>query len=233
MRIEPMTSKDPMVTAYHLPVMKNLTAITSLDLTVKPLGQAFDCESLLQFPNLKNLNLTGNITNSASLKQLQQLERIGIRYAVNLEGFPTLNTWENLRSFIGWNIDEKTGKRLNAELKHLAKEKQLDYSSVSKLRSSIWFTTEYGIPFENWESNNAKIAIKAYKSALKEISKAKTKQDVKGAIIGLVEIINTLPNIETTEREDTGLAVLQLVEASTFDIDQETVNIWFDEIRDF
>ena len=115
----------------------------------------------------------------------------------------------------------------------MAKEKQLDYSSVSKLRSSIWFTTEYGIPFENWESNNAKIAIKAYKSALKEISKAKTKQDVKGAIIELVEIINTLPNIETVEREDTGLAVLQLVEASTFDIDQETVNIWFDEIRDF
>lgn len=233
MRIEPTTYKDPMVSAYHLPVMKNLAAITSLDLTVKPLGQAFDCESLLQFPNLKNLNLTGNITNTASLKQLQQLERIGIRYAVNLEDFPALNTWENLRSFIGWNIDEKTGKRLNAELKHLAKEKQLDYSSVSKLRSSIWFTTEYGIPFENWESNNAKIAIKAYKSALKEISNAKTKQDVKGAIIELVEIINTLPNIETVEREDTGLAVLQLVEASTFDIDQETMNTWFDEIRDF
>ncbi|WP_315079763.1 hypothetical protein [Acinetobacter guillouiae] len=56
---------------------------------------------------------------------------------------------------------------------------------------------------------------------------------MKGAIIELIEIINTLPNIETVEREDTGLAVLQLVEASTFDIDQQTVNAWFDEIRDF
>lgn len=109
-RIEPTTNKDQMVSAYDLPVMKNLATITSLDLTVKPLGQAFNCESLLQFPNLKNLNLTGNITNTASLKQLRQLERIGIRYAVNLEGFPVLNTWENLTSFIGWNIDEKTGK---------------------------------------------------------------------------------------------------------------------------
>lgn len=232
-RIEPTTNKDQMVSAYDLPVMKNLATITSLDLTVKPLGQAFNCESLLQFPNLKNLNLTGNITNTASLKQLRQLERIGIRYAVNLEGFPVLNTWENLTSFIGWNIDEKTGKRLNAELKHLAKEKQLDYSSVSKLRSSIWFTTEYEIPFENWESTNAKIAIKAYKSALKEISAAKTRQDVKRVIIELVEMTNALPNIETVEREDTGLAVQQLVEASTLDIDQETVDNLLDEIRDF
>ena len=78
-----------------------------------------------------------------------------------------------------------------------------------------------------------KIAIKAYKFALKEISKAKTKQDVEEVIIELVAMVNTLPNIETVEREDIGLAIQQLVEASTLDIDQETVNTWFDEIRDF
>ncbi|WP_335968139.1 hypothetical protein [Acinetobacter bereziniae] len=175
-RIEPNTEKDQSVSAYHLPIITDLAKISSLDVIVKPIGQAFDCESLLQFPNLKNLNLTGNITNTACLKQLHQLERIGIRYAVNLEGFPALNTWENLSSFIAWNIDEKTGKTLNTQLKHLAKEKQLDYSSVSKLRSPIWFSTEYGIPFESWQSKNAKIAIKAYKSALKKISKAQNEQ---------------------------------------------------------
>ena len=46
-------------------------------------------------------------------------------------------------------------------------------------------------------------------------------------------MINTLPNIETVEREDTGVAVQQLVEASKFDIDQEIVNVWFDKVRDF
>ncbi|MBJ9903252.1 hypothetical protein [Acinetobacter bereziniae] len=232
-RIEPNTEKDQSVSAYHLPIITDLAKISSLDVIVKPIGQALDCESLLQFPNLKNLNLTGNITNTACLKQLHQLERIGIRYAVNLEGFPALNTWENLSSFIAWNIDEKTGKTLNTQLKHLAQEKQLDYSSVSKLRSPIWFSTEYGIPFENWENKNAKIAIKAYKSALKKISKAQNEQDVKESIIELIEMINTLPNIETVEREDTGVAVQQLVEASKFDIDQEIVNAWFDEFRDF
>ena len=104
---------------------------------------------------------------------------------------------------------------------------------MSKLRSPIWFSTEYGIPFENWENKNAKIAIKAYKSALKKISKAQNEQDVKESIIELIEMINTLPNIETVEREDTGVAVQQLVESSKFDIDQEIVNAWFDEFRDF
>ena len=150
-----------------------------------------------------------------------------------MENFPPLNSWTNLKSFIGWNIDEITGKRLNAELKQLTKEKELDYSSVSKLRSSIWFTTEYGIPFTNWEPKNAKIATKAYKTALKEIAKAKTENEIKTSIAGLIEIINKLPNIETEEREDTGIAIIQLVETSKLNISHETANNWFDEIRDF
>ena len=232
-RIEPNTEKDQSLSAYQLPIIPDLAKVSSLDVIVKPIGQAFDCESLLQFSHLKSLNLTGNITNIVCLKQLKQLERIGIRYAINLEGFPSLNTWDNLISFIGWNIDEKTGKRLNAELKQLAKEKQLDYSSVSKLRSPVWFTTEYGIPFENWESKNAKIATKAYKAVLKDIVKAKTEQEVKLSIEQFIALINTLPNIETSEREDTGIAIQQLVEASTLEIDQVKANTWFDEIRDF
>lgn len=56
---------------------------------------------------------------------------------------------------------------------------------------------------------------------------------MKQSIIELIEMINTLPNIETVEREDTGVAVQQLVESSKFDIDQKIVNAWFDEFRDF
>ncbi|MCW3170015.1 hypothetical protein OMO38_15935 [Chryseobacterium sp. 09-1422] len=232
-RIEPITQKGKTELPYKLPTLKNLETITSLDITVEPLGQPFDCESLLQFPNLKNLNLTGNITNVNCLSEFLNLERLGIRYAPNLENFPSLNSWKNLKSFIGWNIDEITGKSLNTELKQLTKVKELDYSSVSKLRSSIWFTTEYGIPFTNWETKNAKIATKAYKTALKEISKAKTENEVKTSIVKLVEIINKLPNIETVEREDSGTAIIQLVETSKLEISHETANNWFDEIRDF
>ncbi|MGI9652038.1 hypothetical protein [Chryseobacterium sp. RLHN22] len=232
-RINPSTKKGKTELPYKLPVLKSLDTITSLDITIEPLGRAFDCEGLLQFPNLKNLNLSGNITNVNCLKDFKNIKRLGIRYAPNLENFPSLSSWDNFKSFIGWNIDEITGKRLNAELKQLTKEKELDYSSVSKLRSSIWFTTEYGIPFTNWETKNAKIATKAYKTALKEIAKAKTENEVKTSIVGLVEIINKLPNIETVEREDTGTAIIQLVETSKLNISHETTNNWFDEIRDF
>ncbi|MCP1994612.1 hypothetical protein [Flavobacterium sp. HSC-61S13] len=231
--LAPFTDNRKTALAYKLPPLKNLETITSLDITVAPLGQPLDCESLLQFPNLKNLNVTGNMIHGDVLSDLLDLERLGIRYAPNLENFPSLNSWKNLKSFIGWNIDEITGKRLNTELKQLAKEKDLDYSSVSKLRSSIWFTTEYGIPFTNWESKNAKIATKAYKTTGKEISKAKTENEVKTAITKLVELINTLPNIETVEREDTATAVNQLVETSKLEITVATANKWFDEVREF
>jgi len=46
-------------------------------------------------------------------------------------------------------------------------------------------------------------------------------------------MIKRLPNIETTEREDAGTAVLQLIESSALDISSETGIKWFDEVRDF
>ncbi len=231
--VNPVTFKTKSATPYQLPLFKSLATIKSLDIIVEPLGQAFDCKSLLQFPQLTSLNLTGNITNTYCLKELLHLERLGIRYAPSLEDFPALSSWSRLGSFIGWNIEQLTGKRLNAELKVLAKQKELDYSSVSKLRSSIWFTTEYGIPFTNWEGKKAATATKAYKNALKAIHKAKTEAEVYDAIAVLVKFINTLPDIETVEREDTGVAVGQLIEASFLNISEETGNRWFDELREF
>ncbi|WP_343558855.1 hypothetical protein [Sphingobacterium sp.] len=233
-RLYPNVKRDRSVLPYRLPVFKALEKITWVDVVVEPLGQPLDCECLLQFSNLQGLNLTGNLSNVASLKKLEKLESLAIRYAPNLENFPSLNAWDNLKSFIGWNIEEITGKRLKTELKELIKSgKELEYCSVSKLRSSVWFTTEYGIPFTNWESKNAKIATKAYKTALQKIAKGKTENEVKQALVELIETINKLPNIETVEREDTSIAIQQLIEASPVKIQQETANNWFDEVRDF
>ncbi|MCH5714792.1 hypothetical protein [Niabella hibiscisoli] len=233
LKLNPDTLHSRSATPYQLPVFASLAKINALDITVAPLGQAFDCESLLQFPHLASLNLSGNIVNTHCLKELRQLERLGIRYTPDLENFPLLHSWGQLKSFIGWNIEADTGKRLNAELKLLAKQKELDYSSVSKLRSKIWFTTEYGIPFTNWDGKKAATATKAYKAALKAIGNAKAETEVYHSITELVQLINRIPGIETVEREDTGLAVRQLVEASSLNIPQETADKWFDELREF
>jgi hypothetical protein len=219
--------------AIRLPVFGALREAESVDISVASAGPAFDCESLLQFPGLANLNLSGCLANLACLRKFEKLERIGIRYAPCLEGFPPLDTWKRLKSFIGWNIEEGAGKRLKTELKVLAAARDLDYSTVSKLRKAIWFVTEYGLPFSAWDEKNAKAAVKAYKAALKEIKKAKTRDEARQAIAAFVAAINELPNIETSEREDAGTAVSQLAQASGLDIPQETWNDWFDELRDF
>ncbi|WP_164123544.1 hypothetical protein [Sphingobacterium sp. xlx-130] len=221
-------------TIYGLPNFPSLSNIaTSIHLDNAIIGAAFDCASLVQFKKMSSLNLRGNITNPQALAQLPNLEDLGLRTIPDLTGLPSLATWNKLKSFIGWNIEETKGKILQQELKALLKEKEMEYSSVSKLRKKTWFTTEYGIPFTNWDGNNAKTATKAYKVALKEINKAKTEKDVKLAIVKLVQLINTLPNIETVEREDTGTAVEQLVASSKLNLTQELAAQWFDEVRDF
>jgi hypothetical protein len=216
-----------------LPIFAALQRAETVEVAVAPVGPAFDCESLLQFTDLVNLNLSGNLTNLPCLAKLEKPERVGIRYAPDLDGFPPLDTWKHLKSFIAWNIEESTGKRLKSELKALATARELDYSSVSKLRKAIWFTTEYGMPFSGWNEKNAKTAVKAYKDALKEIRKAKTDDEAQRAIAQFVGKINGLPNIETSEREDAGTAVAQLIEASGLGIPQEVWGEWFDAARDF
>ena len=218
---------------YQLPIYKSLEKTTSVEISSSPIGQAFDCKSILQFSNLTSLNLSGNLVNLEALAELKHLERIGLRFVPDLTDMPKLTTWKSLKSFIGWNIEETAGKVLKTELNALSKEKELDYSNVSKLRKTIWFITEYGIPFSGWEDKSAKIATKAYKVCLKEVKKLKKESEIRKAIIEFVEVINKLPNIETSEREDVGIAVSQLVKSSVLDISEETGNKWFDEIRDF
>ena len=45
--------------AYKLPLFAVLKEIDSIDVSVSPIGLAFDCESLLQFRNLKKYKFIG------------------------------------------------------------------------------------------------------------------------------------------------------------------------------
>ena len=220
--------------AYQLSVYKVLEQATSIDIANSPMGTAFDCESLLQFRNLKNLNLEGNMTNLSALAELINLERIGLRFVPDLQDMPRLKSWTCLKSFIGYNIEEMAGRALRTELNKLSRERELDeYSSVTKLRKGIWFVTEYGIPFSGWEDRNAKIATKAYKSCLIEIKKSKTENEVHESIVKFIEKINSLDGIETSEREDVGIAISQLAGTSSLETPQGKWQLWFDETRNF
>lgn len=218
---------------YHLPVYDVLKEAASVHIENSPVGLAFDCAGLLQFPNLTNLNLNGNLTNLSALAELKNLERIGLRFVPDLQDMPKLAAWNGLKSFIGYNIEETSGKELRAELKKLLKEKEMDYSGVTKLRKKIWFTTEYGIPFSGWEDKNAKMAARAYKACWNEVKRSKAEKEVQEAIVKFVEIINGLEGIETSEREDVGDAIGQFADACSLEIAKEKWQLWFDEVRDF
>lgn len=218
---------------YQLPYFNTLQKAAHVEFLNSPGCQALDCNSLLQFSDLICLNLAGDLAHLDMLSKLQNLERLGLRFVPNLTNMPKLTQWKKLISFIGYNIEETEGKRLRTELNNLRKEKDLDYSSVTKLRKAIWFTTEYEIPFSGWNKKNEKIATKAYKACLKLINKSNTEEEVHQAILQFIEVVNQLEGIETSEREDVGTAVSQLIETSEFGIPQKTGEQWFDEMRDF
>ncbi|MEW7278987.1 hypothetical protein ABW636_10365 [Aquimarina sp. 2201CG1-2-11] len=228
----PSTDKSSK-TPYKLPTIKEFSKASKVSIYVEPFGQAFDCKSLLQFKNLTSLELYGNVTNLQYLEQFENLDRLAIRYAPNLKELPSLKSWKKLTSFIGWNIEETKGKLLRSELKKLTKERELDYSTVSQLRKSIWFTTEYGIPFSAWKGKNAKSAIKNYKATLKKLKKVKTEKEAKEILIDFTKTFNDLSQIETTEREDIGEAIEQLRQIPSFEIDAKKAIKWFDEVRNY
>ncbi len=221
------------ITPCNISHLEKLSNATSVEITNSVAGPAFDCANLLLFNDVRNLNLTGKLTNLEALSQLRFLETIGIRYSPDLTGFPHLKTWSNLKGFIGWNIEENVGKKLRAELAALTKEKDLQHSRISQLRKQVWFTTEYNLPFSTWNGKLEKTAIKAYKASLKEIKKAKTENEVHNSIISFVGIFNTLEPIDTSEREDIYDAVERLISASLLEIPVNVYQKWFDNIREF
>lgn len=219
--------------SYQLPLYKTLSQAACVAINNSPVQTAFDCASLLQFPHLKYLDLNGNMTNLNALIQLRELEGMELRYIPDLQDMPKLSDWDNLKHFIGWNIEENAGKRFREELKQLKKERTMSYVSITKLRKQIWFDTEYGIPFSGWETKQANVATKAYKNCFSRIKKSETESEIQEAVIEFIKKINRLDNMETVEREDIGIAISQLIENSSLEIPAEKWMQWFNEARDF
>lgn len=231
--LHPKLSKDPKTPAYSLPLFPTLSEIEYLSLETSPVGQALDCKSLLQLPNLKTLRLSGNLFNLNYLSNLKSLNDLQLRYCPNLEGLARLETWSKLNSFIAWNVEEENGKLLRSQLKKLKKEREMEYSTVSQLRSQKWFLEEYGSTFSGWESKSSRVATKAYKKAAKIIAEAKNEVQIKKAIIEFTETFNKLEDIESTERDDLGVAIERLADINPDGVDLKKALEWFDEVRDF
>lgn len=221
------------VKCYKLPIIKSFWEATEINIEISSLSSPFDCSSLLQFPNLKKLFLIGNVTNLESLKELKNIEKLGIWSAPNLSGMPKLNNWNNLNWFVANNIDENAGKIFRREILDLKKIKSFEFSSVTNLRDKLWFQTNYGIPFSEWNGLNERKATRAYKICLDKVKKSNTKEDLKKAIINFTDIFNKMENIETTERDDVYIALCTIMKNTSIEINAKEWESWFDERREF
>lgn len=215
-----------------LPPLPALAAATWLDLYGDPLGEPFDCRTLLQLPSLTSLTLSGGLAHLEALGALP-LASLAVRYCPDLTGFPSISAWPGLTSLIAWNVDDQGGKRLRTEIRAAGDERFSGHVSVSRLRSRRWFVEEYGLPFAAWPRGTAKDATRLFKRAAAEIAKATTVETVRTAVQTFVSGIGELPGIETSEREDTAEAVHLLVSTSPLPVDEETAQAWFDEVREF
>lgn len=217
-----------------LPPQGGLAKARSVTVGVDPMGPAFDCASLLQFERLEILTLSGALTNLEQLSRLAGLQHLAIRFCPDLSGLPALTDFPKLTGFIAANVDKATGQGLKPQVDQLAASGRLtEYANVSALRDAAWFATEYGAPFAWWPEKTGKKAGKAYKTAAAAVGKARSAAEVRTAVEAFVAAINALPGIETSEREDVGVAVDRLAGLAPAAVTPDQVQAWFDAARDF
>ena len=221
------------IKTYKLPNYDSLKLAKVVQITIDPMGVPFDCKTLLQFKDLEEVNLNGNMINLEILKEFKKLKKIGLWNIKNLSDFPELSTWNELSSFIAVNIDETVGKRIREELKPLIKSEKLeDYSNVSNLRNMEWFEKNCGIPFTYWDRNEKK-AMRIYNSCLKKVSNSKTEDEIKEAVIEYTNSFNSLKDIESIEQDDIYSSLCIIMKYSPITIEEEKWLDWFEQTREF
>ncbi|MPN21390.1 hypothetical protein SDC9_168769 [bioreactor metagenome] len=217
--------------------MGSLKQVATLELSNGAGKQPISLQNLLQFSKLESLSLWGNHSDLAQLSSCTQLKALSLRFMRNLSGLPALQTWPELDFFIAYNVEEAAGKRLRQQLKERTKARPwAGYTSVSQLRKPEWWAKEYGRPFSGWPAARARIAHAAYELAEREIGKASSLGHVQAALTTFTARFNTVKGIETSEREDLGLAVQQLAQlraALSLNLTDEQAQRWFDENRDY
>jgi len=235
--LAPRTGRRKNDIPFLMPDLGELHQVTSLALHNAPLGQPISLAFLSRFPNLNSLHLRGNFCDMDLLARHSRLTDLELRFMPDLEGFPSLNAWPSLDTFIAYNVEESEGKRLKQEMKTRAKTRPwAGHASVSQLPKPEWWAAEFGRPFSSWPKHLAKLANEAYNAALANLAQAGSLAEAEAAITAFTMRFNTLKGIETSEREDLGEAVWQLSQADHLigqPITEDMALRWFDAARKY
>ncbi|GAB7528133.1 hypothetical protein PS3A_05400 [Pseudomonas sp. 3A(2025)] len=218
---------------YVLPDMGELHRVDDLTLHNGPMAQPISLKCLARFPNLVSLSLRGHFCDLEQLAHHPALHTLQLRFMPELSALPPLDTWPKLESFIAFNVEEDTGKRLRQQLK---KRTWARHASVSQLRKAQWWEAEFGRPFSGWPKRQATQANQAFDRALVQLSDAQDLTQAQAAITAFARCFNAFKGIETSEREDLGEAVWQLgqcADALRLGVTESMAQQWFDQVRDY
>ncbi len=210
-----------------------LEGVEALRIVHRPLGQPVSLTMLRAFPSLRSVSLRGGFTDFDVLAEFPRLTSIELRFVPRIEGLPPLASFPELTRFIGWNIIDVPGKALRSELRRLGQVRELRHASVSQLRSAEWFEHEYGLPYSGWRAPLAKRAVTAHRTSQAALRACATAQEAERVLSEFVDGFNGMDGIETAEREDLAVAVVQLVTQVGTLISPQRALAVFDEVREF
>ena len=145
------------------------------------------------------------------LAEFPGLTSLELRYVPKISGMPPLANFPDLGFFVGWNIIEDAGKVFRSELRALKKQRTFQHAAATQLRTREWFESSYGLPYSGWPNAQAKRAIVAHRKAEAALAAATTSVEAETAVHDFVAGFNRFSGIATSEREDIGDAVEQLV----------------------
>lgn len=235
--LAPTTLARKNAAPYVLPDLGDLHRVDSLTLDNGPMAQPISLKCLAHFPHLVSLSLRGHFCDLEQLARHPDLHTLQLRYMPELSTLPPLDSWPKLESFIAFNVDEDTGKRLRQQLKVRAKVRAwAGHASVSQLRKAQWWEAEFGRPFSAWPKRQARLANQAFDQALVQLAEAQDLAQAETAITAFARRFNALKGIETSEREDLGEAVWQLgqcADAVRLGVTETLAQQWFDQVRDY
>lgn len=224
---------EKITTTYKLPDWGHFQNLKIVVINTSPNGAALDCYSIKQFKGIGNLGLEGNLTNLEVLGEFNDLKELGFWNVPNLDGLPPLALFKDLTYFCARDIGKEKGLLLRKEVNKLKKTKNYSFTYVGGLRDELWFKTEYGIPFTDWENGSGKKAIRIYKECLASVKKAETSEELKNAIETYTNQMNKLKDIETQERDDIYTALETIMENAKVEVAYDIWFNWFDNLRDF
>ena len=224
---------EKITTTYELPNWCHFQNLKRVMINASPNGASLDCYSIKQFKGIEDLCLEGNLTNLEALCEFTDLKNLGFWNVPNLDGLPPIAIFKDLTYFCAKDIGKEKGLLLRKEVNKLKKTKEFNFTYVGGLRDELWFKTEYGIPFTDWENGSGKKAMHIYKECLTTVKKAGTVEEIKNAIENYTNQMNKLKNIETEEREDIYTALEIIMENAKVEVAYDTWFNWFDNLRDF